>query len=152
MKYTLYILYTLMAVMVGMTSCKKTDDIDQIFTSKTWYMTSGMIQGQPITGENLKKFFTSDKTYVLNFGSGALSGALSAGLSLNGTWAADGKTNDMKLQFTGSPTAENPFDSNLLNILRNVVKYSGDENIVRLSADDNNYIEFSSKRSAQSEY
>lgn len=152
MKYTLYILYTLMAVMAGMTSCKKTDDIDQIFTSKTWYMTSGMIQGQPITGENLKKFFTSDKTYVLNFGSGALSGALSAGLSLNGAWAADGKTNDMKLQFTGSPTAENPFDSNLLNILRNVVRYSGDENIVTLYADGDNYIGFSSKRSAQSEY
>lgn len=152
MKYTLFIIYILIAVMVGMSSCKKTDDIDQIFTSKTWYMTSGMIQGQPITGENLKKFFVSDKTYVLNFGSGALSGALSAGLPLNGTWTTDGKSNDMRLQFTGGPTAENPFDSNLLNILKGVVRYSGDENIVTLYADGENFIGFSSKRSAQSEY
>ena len=152
MKYTLYILYTLMAVMMGMSSCKKSDDIDQIFTSKTWYMTSGMIQGQPITGENLKKFFVSQNTYVLNFGAKALSGALSSGLPLNGTWTADGKSNDMKLQFSGSPTAENPFDSNLLNILRGVVRHSGDENIVTLYADGNNFIGFSSKRSAQSEY
>ncbi len=141
-----------MVTAMMLSGCRKSDDIDEIFTSKTWYMTSGMIQGQPIRGNELKKFFVSDKTYVLNFGAGTVSGSLSASTTLNGTWSADGKTNDLRLQLNGNPTADTPFDQNLLNILKGVVRYSGDVNIVTLYADGDNYIGFSAKRSAESEY
>ena len=151
MKYTLYIIYTALAVMV-MAGCKKSDDIDKIFIGKTWYMTSGMIQGQPIRGDELKKFFVSSNTYVLSFATSTMSGSLSSGTTLGATWTADGKSNDMSIRLTDTPTVDNPFDSNLLNILKGVKWYKGDENIITLYADDQNYIGLSEKRSAQSEY
>ena len=125
-----------------MAGCKKSDDIDKIFIGKTWYMTSGMIQGQPIRGDELKKFFVSSNTYMLSFATSTMSGSLSSGTTLGATWTADGKSNDMSIRLT----------DNLLNILKGVKWYRGDENIITLYADDQNYIGLSEKRSAQSEY
>ena len=62
--YTLIALCTLML----MGACKKSDDIGKLFEGKTWYFANGRIQGRPISGNDLKKFYQNNDTYRIVFG------------------------------------------------------------------------------------
>ena len=152
-RYTLYIIYVQIALMFCFASCKNEDDLDKIFQGRTWYMTGGVIQGKPISGELLKTFYKGDNLYCVSFGENTLTGTLSAGTTFSGEWQADGKKQTMSLTIPHGISSASTFDEDLYNnVLKRVTRYKGDENIMSLYADDYNYINFDSRRTAESPY
>lgn len=151
-RYTLYILYTQIALLLCLASCEKEDDIDKIFTGKTWYMANGMIQGKPISGDYLKRFYESEHLFYISFSTSKVSGTLGANAMFDGKWQADGKRQTITLEIPYTISTQDIFERNVYGVLKKTVRYSGDENIMTLYEDDYNYIGFSAKRSDKSEY
>lgn len=54
-KFILYLTLTLLAV----ASCKNEDDVEEIFTGKTWYM-NGLVINGITSSEETKKFYTEE--------------------------------------------------------------------------------------------
>ena len=152
MKRHLFIISAIVGILSVVSSCKKEDDLDKIFYGRTWYMASGKIQGQPIVGDNLKKFYSSENAYYVSFGTETVTGSLEAGRTFSGTWTVDGKARTLHFEIHTTLSTNDVMDRSLYGILQKTVRYSGDENILTLYADDYNYIGFSAKRSESSEY
>ncbi|MBP5377479.1 MAG: DUF4847 family protein [Bacteroidaceae bacterium] len=146
--YTLIALCTLML----MGACKKSDDIGKLFEGKTWYFANGRIQGRPISGNDLKKFYQNNDTYRIVFGTENLSGTLATGNTFIGTWKADGKKQTIEFRLSEPAGTLSEMDRAIFNTLRKTVRYEGDENQMTLKADDQNYISCSSTRTKESAY
>ncbi len=149
-RYTLFIICSLTAAILLLSSCKKSDDIDRIFEGRTWYMMNGVIQGTKVPNNTNKEFYTSSTaTYFVFFGSGTVNGVLSSGISFSGTWTADGKDQTLQLNINGDMTNATAFDREIYNLLRNTKRYTGDENTITIYSDDVNFISFSPQRSSK---
>lgn len=131
-------------------SCSKSDDLDELFIGRTLYVTSGLINSQPIKGDDLKKICQSDQTYIIHFNENTFSCTLDYGCTFSGTWTADGKNQTISLHVNEHPQMKSPLDSNIFMVLRNVRSYSGDSNIIKLEADRDNCVSFSAQRTADS--
>ena len=151
MKHYTSIVLTICALTL-MGACKKGDDIDKIFEGKTWYFANGKVQGRPISGDDLKKFYQSNDTYRIVFGTDNLQGTLSSGNNFIGTWKADGKKQTMEFRLSEPAGLTSELDRALYNTLRKTVRYEGDENNMTLKADELNYISCSSTRTKESAY
>lgn len=138
--------------LVLISACKKEDDIDKIFEGKTWYFANGVVQGRPISGDNLKQFYKNNDTYRIVFGKDNLQGTLSTGNTFIGTWKADGKKQTMEFRLSEPADLTSELDRALYNTLRKTVRYEGDENQMTLKADDQNHISCSSTRTKESAY
>ena len=131
-------------------SCSKSDDLDELFIGRTLYLTSGMVNSQPIKGDDLKKICQSDETYIIHFNENTFSCTLDYGCTFNGTWTADGKNQTITLNISERPKINSPLDSNIFTVLSHVRSYSGDSNIIKLEADKENCVSYSAKRTADS--
>ena len=141
-----------LATLMLMGACKKSDDIGKLFEGKTWYFANGKVQGQPISGDNLKRFYKDNDTYRINFGTETLQGTLSAGKTFTGKWEADGKKQTIEFRLSEPAGTLDELDRAIFNTLRKTVRYKGDENEMELKADDQNYISCSSTRTKESKY
>jgi len=135
-----HIIILLMAF-IAITSCNRDDDFDELFYGKTWYIVGAKINGTVLKSE-VKQFYQGGiNTYYINFSTGTLRGALSAGEVFSGTWSADPVSRDMVISLKESPSSSSNFDKNILHIISGCKRYKGDCNVMRLIQDDNNYID-----------
>lgn len=103
-----YIRLLLLLLIPALSGCNDTDDVQKIFTGKTWKLTyitekdeHRMIDGIP--PKSLEKLETIGNTYTITFLgakeddmiSGTFSGKVIT-TNLNGTWSANGKSNDFR--------------------------------------------------------
>ena len=146
----LYTLFTCMAMALCLTACRQEDDIEEIFTGKTWYITSGCVQGHPLAGDDIKTLCQDSQAYLVSFSQDTFTGVLSSGTTYSGTWEADGKSRSFSLAVRQEATPQSQLDRHIYNTLRGTVRYEGDTNIIHLYADDANYITLSIRRSPES--
>lgn len=150
-KGTIFFIILLLPLII---SCDKSDDLSDIFLSKTWkmnYIATGSI-GKPwnytfddVTADNLNEYTSQTKTFTLAF-SGAQDGSNISGsfsgngsLSVTGTWKADGKSNSFSTQVSSGSPAESTdiLAQKILYGITNVKSYKGDENNLFLYFDYN---------------
>ncbi|MBQ9640892.1 MAG: DUF4847 family protein [Bacteroidaceae bacterium] len=143
-------LMTVATCAVCITSCKREDDLSEIFEGKTWYITSAYIQGRPLGGNDLKTFYASETAFLISFGKETFTGTLSDGNTFSGTWEANGKTQQFHLNIQNEAMPSATLDRFIYNTLKRAVRYEGDANILKLYEDDANFISLSSKRSPES--
>ena len=119
--------------------CNDSDDVQAIFTGKTWRLTyinkkneHGMMSG--FTNESIEIFKKYQDAYTISFTgveedsriSGSLSGKVITA-SLNGTWSANGKDN----QFSANVANTSETDGLALEFIKGLntaSSYSGDAN------------------------
>jgi hypothetical protein len=143
-------LICLAAIICCFASCKKEDDISELFEGRKLYMTEVRIQGSNIVGEDLKTIYHSEDAYYIQFGKETFTGSLANGATFNGTWEADGKKHTFQLSIRQTPSTSQHVDRLILNTLNKVIRYEGDSNIIRLIADDANVVTISARRSPES--
>lgn len=133
---------------VVFTSCDKEDDIDDIFVGKTWYVTGATINGNSLTGDEIKQLYVSPSSYMIHFSSdNTFSGTLVAGSHISGSWDADGKRQKISMHFTQSENVnQSTVSSNIYNILKDAATYSGDVNNIQIKEDKKNFVRFTSSR------
>ena len=148
MKKYLYIFILLLAATTLATvSCNREDDLDEIFVGKTWYMVGGCLNGQPLNTE-VKNFYNyGESAYLLNFQSGTFSGTLSTGVQFSGTWRAVAKSRTITLTLTNGANCTIPFDRNVYTVIKGITYYKGDNQVLLIHADENNYLRLSNSRS-----
>ena len=128
-------------------SCIQEDDIDEIFTGKTWYMNGGTINGMRLNSD-VKNFYTDAgmNAYYITFTTNRFQGVLSAGTSFSGVWSANGKHQTITLEMTSSPELSTPFDKQIYNILSSVTSYRSGANFLQLKEDGQNEVVFGNTR------
>lgn len=146
MTKTLKILVLMLLSVVCFASCEREDDIDEIFTDKTWYMNGKMFNGIK-SNDDVRHFYDYDKNgYFIVFNDANFTCTLSQGLTLSGRWKADGKKQSLTLIFDNTPSNLLPFDREILEILKNCKSYSSGADYMRIKKDKNNYVLFGTKR------
>ena len=151
-RFLLLLLIAAAPVLIA-TSCSSEDDLNAIFNGKTWYITGARINGQELTGDQLKSLYTNADAYRILFTSSTFSGALAPGSTINGTWSADGKDKTFQMNFSTANYVEAATVSNLIyNILRYATTYSGDENVLKIQQDSDNFVRLSIQRTTASTY
>ena len=150
---TLHTLVTLLLLTVtGLISsgCSQEDDIDAIFTGKTWFIVGGKLNGQYLDADEIRSLYdNSSSTYHITFAGDTFSGSLSMGSTFSGQWSADGKKHRLLLTITNKTTAANtPLDNHIYQLLQSATHYSGDENILQIKSDDGNYLALNANQRA----
>lgn len=128
-------------------ACENEDDIDEIFTGKTWYMNGGIISGKKLNSE-VQNFYTDAKTdaYYITFSSQTFKGKLTNGDSFSGTWSANGKKQTIKLKLTEAPAASSPFDKQIYYILAGATSYRSGADFLQLRKDGDNVLYLGNRR------
>jgi hypothetical protein len=147
---TLHTLFIYIALALSLAGCKNEDDIEAIFEGKTWYITSGYVQGQPLRGDNLKTLCQSPQTYNISFSKENFTATLGPGITCSGRWQADGKSNTFSFNVAQETQPQSQLDRLLWSALKKTVRYSGDTNLIELYADEANRITLSIRRSPES--
>ena len=116
-------------------SCKKEDDIDEIFVGHNWKLSF-------IQEGSLKK--GADKGYGIIFQEKTFNATLPGGNSINGYWEANGDTRQFHCtdvrangNLEGDETAEK-----ILRILTNAKEYDGTTTWLQIKEKKNSYIQF----------
>lgn len=151
MHYTRCIKYTfisLFVLMFALTSCTEEDDIESIFSDRTWYVSGLNINGSNANGDDIKSIYTVSESYFIHFSSNnTFSGILVNGSSLSGKWDANGKDKSISLHFTEAVNVESTtLSANIYRILTNVSSYSGDENNIELRQNRTNFVRMSNRK------
>ena len=143
----LSIIISLLITLVVLTACSKEDDLDEIFTGKTWYMNGATINGMKLNSD-IKNFYTEagDAAYYITFSQTTFRGALSHDVTFSGTWQADGKRQTITLNFTQSPSADSTFDKDLYHILSDITSYESGADFLTLKKDNSNLIRLADSR------
>lgn len=146
MKKAIYIVLYLTLDLLAV-SCSLEDDINEIFVSKTWYMTGGRLNSQDLN-KDVKNFYSDAgrNAYNIHFVEGKFTGTLSTGLNFEGRWNVNPKTQDLSLVFTKEPNVSETFDHNIYSVLKNIKYYEGDSNYLILYSDKNNFIRLNNER------
>lgn len=142
MKRLLYFLSIVVATVLIVSSCSREDDIDEIFTDKTWRMTGATLNGKIWGGEKVRGFYSdpNPSAYTISFASGTFTGMLSSGATFGGTWSANGKEQTIKMNFSKLPALEKEFDREVFSIVKGIKYYRGDSRNIEFHADKDNYI------------
>ena len=130
-----------------LTACSKEDDLDEIFTGKTWYMNGATINGMKLNSD-IKKFYTDAGAgaYYITFSSSTFQGVLSEGVNISGTWTANGEHQTITLTFVQKPSTDVIFDKQIYNILASTTSYRSGKDFLQLKQDDDNLILFGDSR------
>jgi hypothetical protein len=146
LKFTKLLLF-LGLVLLACTACENEDDIDQIFTGKTWYMNGGIISGKKLNSD-VQNFYTNARTdaYYITFSSQTFTGMLTNGDSFSGTWSANGKKQTIKLNITQTPTASTPFDKQIYYIIAGATSYRSGATFLHLRKDEDNVLYLGNQR------
>ena len=142
------ILLSMTFILLTFTACNREDDIEEIFTGKTWYMNGATINGLRLNSD-VANFYTNAGAgaYYITFSSSTFNGELSDGNTFAGTWSADGKNQTISLRFTTTPNADTTFDQQLRSILTSIRGYSSGADFLQLKQDGSNIIYFGNTRS-----
>ena len=129
-------------------SCNNEDDIESIFSGKTWYITGATINGRSIGGDDIKELYLVNQSYMLYFSSdNSFSGVICPDSYVSGRWSADGHNNKINLDFNKYDNVNNTvLSTNIFNILKSSQSYSGDINNLIIKNNSENYVRFSSNK------
>ena len=89
---------------------------------------------------------TDRNCYFITFSSNTFQGKLSSGVTISGTWQANGKHQTITLNLQQKPSLDNLFDKQLLNILSNVQSYKSGADFLQLKDNNQNTIQFGNNR------
>lgn len=139
-------LLSILCLCLLMAGCNDSDDVSAIFTGKTWKLNYITVDG----GHEMFNFWGSDEaarkqsyqelntktgSYNLTFEgtpegnriNGTVRGTSIAGSSLEGTWSADGESNDFRAAVKGNH-GNDQLAKNFLEGLNAATSYEGDTN------------------------
>lgn len=124
-------------------ACSSEDDIDSIFTGKTWRLTTIMENGATICTEEEQEEISgsSSSRYSITFYNGTFTGN-TLNDSFEGTWTVDGGSQKISFTFTSVPTPETVPSQLMIEILQNAVKYQGDTNQLTIHQSSGPYMLF----------
>ena len=129
-----------MCLLTCLFSCNRDDDFDALFYGRTWYMLGAKINGQVLNSE-VKGFYAyGSEAYQISFTANTFIGTLSSGVTFAGNWTGDKSKRTLEFNVTQQPTTSLTFDKNIFGILKSVAYYKGDENVMTIYADEDNYI------------
>jgi hypothetical protein len=145
----------LLMLLPTLTSCNDTDDVQSIFTGRSWKLTyitqknkHAWYKFSDVTDEIYKQYdpVSGTKSFVISFTgiatdeliTGDMSGTGAA--TLSGTWSANGKTNKFSATVSKS-SANDALAKKIVEGLKNATSYTGDNS--------NLYIYFDYKSSIQ---
>lgn len=136
----------ILTVCLLLAACSKEDDINEIFNGNRFKITGLTYNGQK-TVKDVKEFYAVDDTYWIAFSQMTVTGVLQPGMTVEGTWKADGSNRQLTINLTSPKNANGATDicNKVFNILKNATSYSGDRNVLRIKRDSNTYIELSSQ-------
>ena len=131
----------LLATVLVVTSCDRSDDINAIFRERTWYLTY-------IQEGDTKRFPKEKQLYSIIFKNDKFTATMPSGSMLKGTWNADGgerhsfycRNIEKEGKIAGDTIAEKMY-----NILRNATSYEGDTNWLQIKQDKKTYMQFYNK-------
>lgn len=138
-------LVLLLTLLPLVSSCNDEDDVESIFTSKTWKMTFIAVEGQTKqfdfwNGDDKARLSSMEKlgkegNFTLTFEGKADSEVISGTFtgqginsSVSGSWNANGETNALTISVSKSPTESDVLGKAFLNGLKNAQRYEGDVN------------------------
>lgn len=126
----------LFALILTMQACNNTDDINDIFCERTWYLTY-------IKEANTERF-PKDKLYSINFQKDNFEARMPNGATIKGKWYADGGK-DRTFSCTQIKKEGNFSDDiiaeSIYNIISNAKSYDGDTNWLHIKKDKNTYMQ-----------
>lgn len=126
--------------------CNDTDDVAAIFTGKTWklnYITEDgkhemfdFWETEAARKQSMNELNNNKGTYNINFEgvaegdniSGMLKGTLISNSSLEGSWSANGKSNEFRASVSAANTGGDVLAKNFLEGLNAATSYEGDTN------------------------
>lgn len=137
------IIFALLSLLLFTFACDRSDDITDIFVSKTWKMTyiaSGTgktwYSFDDVTADNYSDYTQKNKTFTLAF-SGVQSGDKISGtfigngsVSVTGTWNADAKSRDFSTVVNTATIIDDKdvIAQKIVYGLKNATSYKGDVN------------------------
>lgn len=129
-----------------LSACNKEDDISEIFEGNRFKITGLTYNGQKVV-KDVKEFYAGDNVYWISFSQLAFTGVLEAGVPIEGSWSADGKSRELTMRVTSPQNVDNVSDlcGKVFNIIKNATEYSGDKNVLQIKKDNRSYIELSSQ-------
>ncbi|MBO7230252.1 MAG: DUF4847 family protein [Bacteroidaceae bacterium] len=129
--------FVLLVVVLTMTTCNTTDDINAIFRGHTWNLTY-------IKEPDIERF-PKDKQYSISFKNDNFEANMPNGATIKGKWHADGSKNRTfsctQMRVEGN-IADDVIASSIYNILINAKNYDGDTNWLHIIKDKNTYMQF----------
>lgn len=151
MKHILLPILSLLSLL-ALASCVREDDIDEIFTDRSWYMIGGELNDVALNSE-VKSFYRDENdrpygrtAYYVHFSKDNFSIMLSPGEEYVGTWKADGRNRTLMMHIKNVHSPSKTFDRNIYSVLKNIKYYEGDTNYIILYADKNNFIRLNNER------
>lgn len=140
--FSIKLFFFLSLVLFLMSSCEeRVDDLNAIFLNKTWHLTyspdafDGMFETAEAklaavntmnNGSNCTIVFQGATTDGIIQGTFSVQGT---NTKAEGTWRANGETNEMRMEFKGSlSTDSSPIVREMMNCIAHVRSYRGDVN------------------------
>ena len=128
-------------------ACSTDDDIEEIFIGYRFKITGLTYNGQK-TVKDVKEFYEVNDTYWIAFSQSAITGVLQPGMTIEGTWNANGKNRELTIDLISPKNANGASDicSKVFSIIKNATSYSGDKNVLRIKRNGDSFIELSSEK------
>ena len=128
-------------------ACSTDDDIEEIFIGNRFKITGLTYNGQK-TVKDVKEFYEVNDTYWIAFSQSAITGVLQPGMTIEGTWNANGKNRELTIDLIAPKNANGASDicSKVFSIIKNATSYSGDKNVLRIKRNGDSFIELSSEK------
>jgi hypothetical protein len=128
-------------------ACSTDDDIEEIFIGNRFKITGLTYNGQK-TVKDVKEFYEVNDTYWIAFSQSAITGVLQPGMTIEGTWNANGKNRELTIDLISPKNANGASDicSKVFSIIKNATSYSGDKNVLRIKRNGDSFIELSSEK------
>ena len=128
-------------------ACNTDDDIEEIFIGNRFKITGLTYNGQK-TVKDVKEFYEVNDTYWIAFSQSAITGVLQPGMTIEGTWNANGKNRELTIDLISPKNANGASDlcSKVFSIIKNATSYSGDKNVLRIKRNGDSFIELSSEK------
>ena len=128
-------------------ACSTDDDIEEIFIGNRFKITGLTYNGQK-TVKDVKEFYEVNDTYWIAFSQSAITGVLQPGMTIEGTWNANGKNRELTIDLISPKNANRASDicSKVFSIIKNATSYSGDKNVLRIKRNGDSFIELCSEK------
>ena len=131
-RITRYLLFATLAL--GLGACSDEDDIDEIFTSHTWYVTNIYYTASNTTAlQDPTILFRANSYYIEFMANGSLKGKTAQNEDFSGKWKANGSDRTLSISVTGDTgSGDKGTGALMLKVLNDAASYSGDSNVLTI--------------------
>ncbi len=155
MRKNIWIWGVLLLLPLLLNSCNDTDDVEGIFTGRTWKFNyiaqdgkNGLLDPyrfSDVTQSNYNSYSNGSKSFTLDF-EGSTTNDITMGdfvgsgsVTMKGNWQADGKNNEMKTTVSTSKVLDSAdnLGKKIVEAMKSIDSYKGDNNNLYLYFDYN---------------